>query len=48
MSTIVCNTCGNVVQTWQTGVVTVQVRQHYRNDGSTCPGSNEQRTQVRY
>lgn len=48
MSTIVCSVCGNVVQTWSVGVMTVQVKQHYRNDGSTCPGSAEKRTTVRY
>jgi hypothetical protein len=47
-TTIVCNYCGNVVEAWRIGVVTVQTRQHYLNNGSACPGSNEQRSQARY
>lgn len=44
MASIVCNSCGNFVNTYQVGVMTVQVAMHFLNTGGACPGSGDQRS----
>jgi hypothetical protein len=47
MANIICSYCGNSVNTYQVGVMTVQVAMHQLNNGGPCPGSGQQRSLAR-
>ena len=44
MASIICLSCGNSVNAYQIGVMTVQVAVHLLNSGGACPGSGAQRS----
>lgn len=43
----ICVVCFNQVAAWQTGVMTIQIAHHQRNDGGLCPGSGQVRSTAR-
>jgi hypothetical protein len=45
-NTVICPVCLNEITAYSTGVMTVQVAHHFRNDGALCPGSGQTRSRA--